>query len=64
MAITEADPERYLVEWYGARLPGASISEIGGALTTAPADDYVLGVFAAESAENVAEHVSTRGSAS
>lgn len=74
MATTETALERFLVEWYGPRIPASSVSETAGRLNDGvasisalgnrirllmvlaiPEDDYVFGVFAAESAETVAQ---------
>src|ERR1700733_5197862 len=74
MDVTDADLERFLVEWYGPRTPVRFIDETAGRLNdgaacvsaqgtqirllmalAVPADDYAFGVFAAESAEAVAQ---------
>jgi hypothetical protein len=74
MGLTETGTERFLVEWYGPRVPARSIGETAGRLNdgaastsargepirllmamAVPQDDYAFGVFAAESAETVAQ---------
>ncbi|BBZ70251.1 hypothetical protein [Mycobacterium paraseoulense] len=74
MSLMDAEAERFLVEWYGARAPGRSIGETAGRLNdgaasasargepirllmamAVPDDDYAFGVFAAESADAVAQ---------
>jgi hypothetical protein len=70
----DANPECFLVEWYGPQTPVRFIDETAGRLNdgaagvsaqgaqvrllmalAVPADDYAFGVFAAESAEAVAQ---------
>lgn len=74
MGITEVAPERFLVEWYGPRVPASPVDETAGRINeraasisahgepirllmvlAVPADHYAFGVFAAESAEAVAQ---------
>lgn len=70
----DAEAVRFLVEWYGPRVPAHSIGATAGRLNdgaasksargqpirllmalAVPEDDYAFGVFAAESAEAVAQ---------
>lgn len=74
MGSTEAGLERFLVEWYGPRVPASSIDETAGRLNdgaasisargeqirllmalAVPAEHYAFGIFAAESADTVAQ---------